>query len=143
MHAGEPLRVRSCRRIWNEALKPASFTDGTGGASTYWFPKDPKSRPELPNRSPRSPGEAHVKIDRVEIREIRMQLREPFEISSGVSHDRRVLLVALHCGGIVGWGGVCGRRNARLFVRDHRHGLVDSYRPDPPEGIGLRHGFVR
>ena len=47
---------------------------------------------------------AHVKIDRAEIREIRMRLREPFEISSGVSHDRRVLLVALHSGGIVAWG---------------------------------------
>ena len=45
-----------------------------------------------------------MKIDRVEIREIRMQLREPFEISSGVSHDRRVLLVTLHSGGITAWG---------------------------------------
>ena len=45
-----------------------------------------------------------MKIDRVEIREIRMQLREPFEISSGVSHDRRVLLVTLHSGGIAAWG---------------------------------------
>ena len=45
-----------------------------------------------------------MKIDRVELREIRMQLREPFEISSGVSHDRRVLLVTLHSGGIAAWG---------------------------------------
>ena len=45
-----------------------------------------------------------MKIERVEIREIRMQLREPFEISSGVSHDRRVLLVALHSEGLTGWG---------------------------------------
>jgi O-succinylbenzoate synthase len=33
-----------------------------------------------------------------------MQLREPFEISSGVSHHRRVLLVALYSGGITAWG---------------------------------------
>ena len=45
-----------------------------------------------------------MKIDCVEVREIRMQLREPFEISSGVSHDRRVLLVTLHSGGITAWG---------------------------------------
>jgi O-succinylbenzoate synthase len=45
-----------------------------------------------------------VKIERIELREIRMQLREPFEISSGVSHDRRVLLVTLHSEGIAAWG---------------------------------------
>ena len=45
-----------------------------------------------------------MKIDRAEIREIRMQLREPFEVSSGVSHDRRVLLVTLHVGGLAAWG---------------------------------------
>jgi len=45
-----------------------------------------------------------VKIERVEIREIRMQLREPFEISTGVSYDRRVLLVTLHSDGITAWG---------------------------------------
>ena len=45
-----------------------------------------------------------MKIDRVELREIRMQLREPFEISSGVSHDRRVLLVTLRSEGISAWG---------------------------------------
>ena len=45
-----------------------------------------------------------MKIDRVEIREIRMRLREPFEVSTGVSYDRRVLLVALHSGEITAWG---------------------------------------
>ena len=45
-----------------------------------------------------------MKIDRVELREIRMQLREPFEISSGVSYERRVLLVAMKSEGITGWG---------------------------------------
>ena len=45
-----------------------------------------------------------MKIDRVELREIRMQLREPFEISSGVSYERRVLLVALYSEGIAAWG---------------------------------------
>jgi O-succinylbenzoate synthase len=45
-----------------------------------------------------------VKIDCVELREIRMRLREPFEISTGISHDRRVLLVTLYSGGIEAWG---------------------------------------
>ena len=45
-----------------------------------------------------------MKIDRAEIREIRMELREPFEVSSGVSHDRRVLLVTLHVGALAAWG---------------------------------------
>ncbi len=45
-----------------------------------------------------------MKIDRVELREIRLRLREPFEVSSGVWHDRRVLLVALHSDGIAAWG---------------------------------------
>ncbi len=33
-----------------------------------------------------------------------MQLREPFEISSGVVYERRILIVALHSGGITAWG---------------------------------------
>ena len=45
-----------------------------------------------------------MKIDRVDIREIRMRLREPFEVSTGFTRDRRVLLVALHSDGIVAWG---------------------------------------
>ena len=45
-----------------------------------------------------------MKIDRMELREVRMQLREPFEISSGVSYDRRVLLLTLFSDGATGWG---------------------------------------
>ncbi|SVA52025.1 uncharacterized protein METZ01_LOCUS104879, partial [marine metagenome] len=45
-----------------------------------------------------------VKIDRVELREMTMQLREPFEISSGVSYNRRVLLLTIYSGGLTGWG---------------------------------------
>ncbi len=33
-----------------------------------------------------------------------MQLMEPFEISSGVAYDRRVMLLALTCDGVTGWG---------------------------------------
>jgi len=45
-----------------------------------------------------------VKIDRVELREMTMQLKEPFEISSGVTYDRRVLLLTLYSDGVTGWG---------------------------------------
>ena len=45
-----------------------------------------------------------MKIDRVELREMTMQLREPFEISSGVSYNRRVLLLTICSDGLMGWG---------------------------------------
>ncbi len=44
-----------------------------------------------------------MKIDAVEVREIRMPLRERFEISSGYSEERRILLVRLYAQGEVGW----------------------------------------
>ncbi len=45
-----------------------------------------------------------MKIERIELREIRMKLRRPFEISSGVTEERRILLLKLHAEGAVGWG---------------------------------------
>ena len=45
-----------------------------------------------------------MKVERVELREIRMKLRRPFEISSGVTDERRILLLKLHADGAVGWG---------------------------------------
>ena len=44
-----------------------------------------------------------MKIDRIELREVRMQLREPFEISSAVTYDRRVMLLTLFSDGVTGW----------------------------------------
>jgi len=45
-----------------------------------------------------------MRLDRIELREIRLRLREPFEISSGVRQDRRLLLVRVEGEGEVGWG---------------------------------------
>jgi O-succinylbenzoate synthase len=45
-----------------------------------------------------------VRIERVELREIALRLRERFEISSGGRQDRRVLLVRMEAEGHVGWG---------------------------------------
>lgn len=45
-----------------------------------------------------------MKIEGIELREIRLRLREPFVTSSGQWQDRRILLVRLEAEGEVGWG---------------------------------------
>src|SRR5579872_1746060 len=45
-----------------------------------------------------------MKIERIDLREIHMRLRAPFETSFGVVQDRRILLVQVHSDGISGWG---------------------------------------
>ena len=45
-----------------------------------------------------------MKIERAVLREIRMKLRQPFEISSGVTEERRILLLRIEGDGAVGWG---------------------------------------
>jgi O-succinylbenzoate synthase len=44
------------------------------------------------------------RIERIELREISLALREPFRISSGVESRRRILLVRLAGEGVEGWG---------------------------------------
>lgn len=43
-----------------------------------------------------------MRIDRVRLRTLRLRLREPFRTSSGVTHDRTILLVQVEGGGAVG-----------------------------------------
>lgn len=45
-----------------------------------------------------------MKIERAELREIPLRLREYFEISSGGKQDRRILLLTLRGEGLEGWG---------------------------------------
>ncbi|MGD8322365.1 MAG: o-succinylbenzoate synthase [Gemmatimonadota bacterium] len=45
-----------------------------------------------------------MKIERAELREIPLRLKEFFEISSGGKQDRRILLLTLQGEGLVGWG---------------------------------------
>jgi O-succinylbenzoate synthase len=46
-----------------------------------------------------------IRIQQIQLREIHLQLKEPFEISSGTSRKRRILLVQLTDGdGVCGWG---------------------------------------
>lgn len=45
-----------------------------------------------------------IKIDRIELRLIRMQLIAPFRTSFGLAHDRDCIIVSAHGGGLTGWG---------------------------------------
>ncbi len=45
-----------------------------------------------------------MKLERVRLREIRLRLRERFEISSGARQDRRILLLEAEGEGTTGWG---------------------------------------
>ena len=47
-----------------------------------------------------------MKIEQINLREIRMSLKAPFETSFGVIQDRRILLVEIISDGISGWGEV-------------------------------------
>src|SRR5436853_432039 len=51
-----------------------------------------------------------VRIERIEIRLLRMPLVEPFETSFGKTDTRIVFLVALDAGGLRGWGEVAASR---------------------------------
>src|SRR5215210_4235086 len=45
-----------------------------------------------------------IRLAQIALREIRLPLREPFRISSGVVHDRRIVLLELRdADGAVGW----------------------------------------
>lgn len=45
-----------------------------------------------------------MKIERIDLREIHMRLRAPFETSFGTMQNRRILLLQVHADGISGWG---------------------------------------
>lgn len=47
-----------------------------------------------------------MKIEKIALREISMQLKQPFETSFGVTYHRRIVLVELTADGISGWGEV-------------------------------------
>jgi O-succinylbenzoate synthase len=47
-----------------------------------------------------------MKIEKVALREVSMHLKQPFETSFGVTHNRRIVLVELLADGITGWGEV-------------------------------------
>jgi o-succinylbenzoate synthase len=70
-----------------------------------------------------------MRIRKITLRELGMKLIAPFEISNGVSHDRRILLVEADVDGVAGWAEcVAGEspqyssetvETARHVLRDH------------------------
>ena len=48
----------------------------------------------------------HMKIEHINLREVRMSLKAPFETSFGVIQDRRIPLVEVIADGVSGWGEV-------------------------------------
>ena len=47
-----------------------------------------------------------MKLEQIELREIRMQMRTPFETSFGVTQERRIILVSISSGSVTGYGEV-------------------------------------
>ena len=47
-----------------------------------------------------------MRIESLEIREIHLCLKKPFETSFGTIQHRRILLVEAHCDGVTGWGEI-------------------------------------
>src|SRR5438067_4510752 len=47
-----------------------------------------------------------MRIEAVTLREVRMQLKAPFETSFGKIWERRIPLVEIQCDGVSGWGEV-------------------------------------
>jgi O-succinylbenzoate synthase len=70
-----------------------------------------------------------MRIRRVTLRELTMQLIAPFEISNGVSYDRRILLVEADVDGVTGWAECVAGENPKYspetvetawhILRDH------------------------
>jgi o-succinylbenzoate synthase len=70
-----------------------------------------------------------MRIRRVILRELAMQLIAPFEISNGVTHDRRILLVEADVDGVTGWAECVAGENPQYspetvetawhILRDH------------------------
>ncbi len=84
-----------------------------------------------------------MKIDRIELREIHLQLVAPFETSFGVTTQRRIILVKVFSGGLVGWGEcTCGEGpfynheatdTAWLVLRDYAAPLTIGKEIGSPE----------
>ncbi|HLF29263.1 MAG TPA: o-succinylbenzoate synthase [Anaerolineae bacterium] len=64
-----------------------------------------------------------MKIERIELRLVRMQLRAPFQTSFGTEYERECIIIAVQGGGLTGWGecvasrGVTGGSASRLDWR--------------------------
>lgn len=96
-----------------------------------------------------------LEIARIDLREIRLALKEPFRISSGVTHERRILLVELtDADGASAWGEcVAGEtphyspetiHTCRLAIREWIAPLVLGHAfTDPPAVAGALDRVIR
>jgi O-succinylbenzoate synthase len=53
-----------------------------------------------------TPGNSAMKIEAINVRELRMRLKAPYETSAGAEWERRILLVQVTSEGLSGWGEV-------------------------------------
>jgi len=53
-----------------------------------------------------------MKIERIELRLVRMQLRAPFQTSFGTEFDRECIIVSAHGDGLTGWGECSATRGS-------------------------------
>ncbi|WP_029136382.1 o-succinylbenzoate synthase [Nakamurella lactea] len=65
-----------------------------------------------------------MRIDAVELRQVRMPLKSPFRTSFGSEYDRSILLLAVHSGGAVGWGE-CVAMSDPLYSSEYRDAATD------------------
>ena len=69
-----------------------------------------------------------IRVEQIELREIRLPLKEPFRISSGLCTERRIMLLQLaDADGVDDVERVRGGRGAELHVRDDRHRVVRDH----------------
>lgn len=62
-----------------------------------------------------------MRLDRIELREISMQLLEPFETSFGVMRERSIVIVSAEADGLRGWGE-CTAPDAPIFNEEFAAG---------------------
>jgi O-succinylbenzoate synthase len=77
------------------APSPAAAPPAAVAARVHAIPGSP---------APRAVAAPLPRIERIQLREIRLALKEPFRISSGVYSHRRIVLVRLCGDGAEGWG---------------------------------------
>jgi O-succinylbenzoate synthase len=65
-----------------------------------------------------------MRIDAVDLRQVRMPLKTPFRTSFGTQQDRMVLLLAVHSGDVTGWGE-CVAMADPLYSSEYQEGTVD------------------
>ena len=95
-----------------------------------------------------------MRLERIRLQLIRLPLREPFRISSGVTHERRILLTYLDFGGVEGVGEcVAGEApfyspetvdTARLVIEGHlAPALLGRELADPEDVTPILDGAAR